>query len=263
MIRVCAGVIMLALVVCLLVCTDIQAGDKVSPWKPILDDNAYKTLKDRSIERIVGIAKSDAKDAKAKIIVEAALLAGYTKSVKNADAPEVVRVRIAALTAHRLSPKDWASFNTLADQAPKDKEGNDPKLSLQSLQDMMEVFRNKSKGGEGLHADLQYSPQLKNLNGLEALISALAKKKLNDDNLAKVSKELPLVAYRVAVLSSLTHEFAPDKGAGQWKEISLQMRDASVALAEASKKKSAEGVLSAATTLEATCTQCHSAFRPK
>ena len=75
----------------------------------------------------------------------------------------------------------------------------------------MLIFRTKVKGGEGIPADLQYQPKLKNLNGIESLISALGAKKLSDDNLAKVAKELPNLAYRIAVVGSLTHESVPKK----------------------------------------------------
>ncbi len=249
----------------LFVSADGQAGgDKATPWKPILSDDAYKALTSRSIERIETLARAGDKDAQAKIVVEAALLAGATLSVKNRDADDVLILRAAAVTAGKSDLKALANFSKSIKAASKDaKELKDPKLSLQELPDMMEIFRNKSKGGEGLHADLQYSPQLKNLNGIEALIGALAKKKLSDDNLAKVSKELPTLAYRIAVVSALTHEFAPAKGAGEWRAMSIQMRDASIALADAAQKKNGADVLKAATSLESTCTQCHSAFKSK
>ena len=78
---------------------------------------------------------------------------------------------------------------------------------------MMEIYRNKSKGGEGIHADLQYQPKLKNLNGIEALIGALGTKKLSAENLDKVATELPRLSYRIAVTGDLTR-FAAGEGEG-------------------------------------------------
>ena len=82
---------------------------------------------------------------------------------------------------------------------------------------MMEIFRGKAKGGEGLHAELQYHPKLKNLNGIEAFLGALAGKKLSDENLDKVAKELPNLASRIAVVGSLTHELPQEKNVAEWR----------------------------------------------
>ena len=81
--------------------------------------------------------------------------------------------------------------------------------------------------------------------------------------MAKISTELPNLAYRVAVVSAITHEMAPAKKAAEWRDLSNKMGDASIAIAEAAQKKNANGVFLAAQTLESTCTQCHSAFKNK
>jgi hypothetical protein len=170
----------------------------------------------------------------------------------------------AAKIARKRDLKKLAVFvktSKLWDVGPK--EVKDWKPYLQELQWMMEAFRGKAKGGEGIHPDLQYQVKLKNLNGIEAFIGALSGKKLSDENLAKVEKELPNLAYRVAVIGAITHEFAPDKNSGQWRELSLQMRDASIAMAEAAGKKNAEGIWKAAQSLENSCTQCHTVFKNK
>jgi hypothetical protein len=241
-------------------------GEKTSAWKPYLPGRRYAVLTERSIQAIEMTAKSGAKDAAERIEFEAAILAGYTLAVKNAGGDEVASMRGAALqaaqSARKGELKKLTDFGKIAKSAPKaSAEVKDWKPYLQELQWMMESFRNKSKGGDGLHADLQYHPKLKNLNGTEALIGALAGKKLSADNLNKVAKELPNLAYRVAAIGSITHEFAPTKGAGQWRDLSSQMRDASIALAVSAEKKDAEGIMKAAATLENSCTQCHSAFK--
>jgi hypothetical protein len=106
-----------------------------------------------------------------------------------------------------------------------------------------------------------YQPKLKNLNGVEALIGALATKKLSDDNLARVSKELPRLAYRIAVMGSLTHEFTPAKETEKWREYSAAMRDSSITLGDAASKKNAAGLMKAALALESSCIDCHSVFK--
>jgi hypothetical protein len=256
-------------IVLLLLSAEAQSGgDKTTASKSFLSDSVYKQLSERSIQTIEATAKADAKNALGKIEVEAAILAAYTFNVADPKNADVSMLRGAALQAARaVKEKDL----TLLKEFGKLSKGGvlapvDVKLlkaRMPAIEDLMEIFRNKSKGGEGLPAELQYQAKLKNLNGIEALIGALGAKKLNDENLEKVSKELPLLAYRVAVVGVLTHESAPEKNAGQWRDLSLKMRDASIALADAAQKKNGEGIVQSAVSLENTCTQCHSAFKSK
>lgn len=141
----------------------------------------------------------------------------------------------------------------------------DAKPSVE-LAPLMDLFRNKDKGGEGLHTDLHLTKKLANLNGSEELIGALASKKQTDANLDKAAKELELLAYRIAVIGSLTHDLAPtmkvkNGDPAQWRQISLAMRDASVLLAESAKKKDGDAILAHANQLQETCINCHKAFR--
>lgn len=238
-----------------------QAGDKPSPWKAMLPDDIYKELTARSIKTIEDAAKADLGTT---IEAEAAILAGYTLSVKNANDDAVVTLRASALRAGQLvhdkkSLKPLVAFGAMVKTA---KEGNkELKIHLHDVDDLMAIFRGKAKGGEGIHADLQYQPKLKNLNGIEALIGALATKKLSDANLDKVSKELVPLSYRIAVVGAVTHEVTPGKDAGKWRILATQMRDASLALADAARKKDGDGIMKTALALETTCTACHMGFK--
>jgi hypothetical protein len=243
-----------------------QAGNDTGAFKAILPAEAYKELTQRSIGRVEAIAKSNAKDAAEKCEAEAAILVGYTLSVKDND--EAAKLRNAAIVAVQWARngqiKKLAEFSKTIASSPKtpaDRVGR--KEYLQELNWLMETFRGKTKGGEGLHVELQYQPKLKNLNGTEAFLGAIAGKKLSGENLDKIAKELPNFAYRVAVIGSITHEFPPEKNAAKWRALSNQMRDASIALADAAKKKNADGVFKAAQALENSCTLCHMEFRKK
>jgi len=258
-------IVMLPAVVMLLASSVNAEGDKAGAWKTFLPADAFKVLAARSITAIEAIAKSGAKDAAEKIEAEAAILVGYTMSVKN-PGDDVRRLHGAAIKAVQSArsgdAKKLVGFGKTIASAPKaDLDMTPRKAYLQELQWMMETFRGKAKGGEGLHVDLQYHPKLKNLNGTEAFLGAIAGKKLSDENLDKVAKELPNFAYRVAVMGSITHEFPPAKDAGQWRDLSLQMRDSALALAAAASKKNADGVLKAAQALENSCTKCHMVFK--
>lgn len=146
------------------------------------------------------------------------------------------------------------------------KGGGALKLGPQDLGEMMNLLRTKAKGGEGTAPELQYNAKLKNQNGIEPLIGALAQKQLTDDNAAKTSKELELLAYRIAVMGAITHDNPPSERVAKdsvpgWQKSALEMRDAAVALAEAANKKDAAGIQKASTRLENTCTQCHRDYR--
>jgi hypothetical protein len=254
-----------SLILVTVVLVNADAGDgKSAAFKPILSSDDFKELSKRSIATIESIAKSSAKDAAEKCEAEAAILIGYTLSVKNDD--DVAKVRGAAIqavkTARKGDVKALKDFGTkIANATKAPAEVKDWKTHLNELQWMMENFRGKAKGGEGLHADLQYVQKLKNLNGTEAFLGAIAGKKLSGENFEKIQKELPNFAYRVAVMGSITHEFAPAKDAAQWRELAAQMRDSAVAVAAAAQKKDADGMFKAAQALENTCTKCHTVFK--
>ncbi|MBI1830576.1 MAG: cytochrome c [Planctomycetes bacterium] len=248
-----------------------SAGDGKSgtAWKPFVPADVYVELTKRSILAIEETAKSDAKNAVGRVHAEATILAGYTLAVANAKDAEVSRVRGAAFVAARHAKdkavQPLAKFGDMVKAgsilAPADVAMLKPRGA--SLDDLMEIFRNKAKGGEGIHLELQYHPKLKNTNGIESFLGALSAKKLSDENMDKVAKELPILAYRVAVVGAITNEYAPEKEAPKWRELSIQMRDASLALADAAKKKNADGIHKAAASLENSCTECHRAFKMK
>ena len=241
-------------------------GAKAAIWMPFLADDAAKELSQRSIKLIEETAKAGDKAASDKIESEAAILVGYTLSVKNPKDDAMASLRGAAFNAtkaaRKMDFKTLSDFNKTLALAPKTPaEVKDWMTVLRATEPMMKMFLSHAKGGEGIHADLQYHPSLKNLNGIEALISKLASKKLSDDNLAKVEKELPILSYRLAVVASITHEFTPKKDVEKWRDLSRDMRDASIGLADAARNKNGEGVLKAAMALENTCVDCHSVFK--
>ncbi len=251
-----------------LLASGVQGGGKSSAWKPYLPDDAYKELTARSIKFIEEIATSGDKNAHEKTEVEAAILAAYTLSSKNAAGDAASSLRGASLqaaqSARKSDLKKLAAFGKNIATAPKaPAEIKDFTAYLQATEPMMKMFLSQKKGGEGIHPDLHYQVKLKNLNGIEALLSSLAGKKLNDENMAKVSKELPLLAYRLAAVGSITHELTPKKDVAKWREFSIVMRDESIKLAEGASKKNADEILRAATAVENSCIDCHSVFKNK
>jgi hypothetical protein len=230
------SVFVVAAIVLSLLITASPAGDKESPWKRFLPEDVFRVLSERSFKTMDEASKAK---NKAKLDVEAAIQRGYTLSVdRKAGNPKKGNPETEAELKAELKRKEFFA-------------------------DMMKIYRNKAKGGEGIHDELQYQPKLKNQNGIESLIGALAAKKLSDDNLAKVEKELPLLSYRIAVTASLTQYAAPEKGKERWNALAVEMRESALALAESAHKKNADGILMAADALQNSCTQCHREFKAK
>jgi hypothetical protein len=249
------------------------AGDK-PPWQPILPKEVYQELARREAdiirEQLGGPAKEKAV-GRAKF--GAVLIAALTMSVKNGlDANELGGNRQTALNlANMLNNKNQAGAKKLADTLPNVKSGGEAKpinwSGYLKLAELMDHFDVKSKGGDGIHSDLQTNIRFKGaLNGVEAKIGELAKKELSAANLKKEAKELELLGFRSAVVGSLAYYYAPATKQGkkdpqQWRGLSLAMRDQSVNLAVAAQKGDAALVLKASSDLSSTCTQCHSVFK--
>lgn len=191
---------------------------------------------------------------------------GAWKAYLPAATAQELKTRSARASAEEPKRKD-VEANMQQGYELASKGGGTLQLkSREDLGDMMNLLRTKAKGGEGTAPELQYNAKLKNQNGIEPLIGALASKALTDDNVGKTAKELELLAYRIAVMGSITHDNPPadriakDSVPG-WQALSLQMRDAAVALAEGAHKKDAAAIQKASTRLESTCTQCHRDYR--
>ena len=246
-----------------------QGGDKKpAAWKPFLPESVYSELSKRSLERIGQLAKNE-KAPLTELRAEALILAGTTMSTK-AQAAEGMRFDAKNLAeaagAKNMMPSARELAAALAKGKPVMVRPSDKKWPalIGNIKDVMMVFASKAKGGEGIPAELQYNPKLKNQNGGEALINALSDKKPSNASVAKMAKELELFAYRTAVIGALTLERGPaDKGADRkaWDEQAVIMRDAAIELAEAAKKKDGAAIKEACGKLENSCVECHGSYK--
>jgi hypothetical protein len=250
-------------------------GDKAGVWKPVVPPEIARELIGRAAKSIQASLMAKDEDELKNAQFNAVLIAAITLSTKGGDA-ELAGTRQVALDLAKIvtakgklpEAKKLAASLAGGKVAAKGKDGPfDPKMHLEETADFMNHYKTKAKGGEGIHADLQVNIRLKGTqNGIEEKIRALAMKKLMEATLAKAANELGTLGYRLAVEGQLIHEYAPAKKVGskdpkEWRELSLNMRDASVELAEAAKKKDAEGVFRAGNRLNSACNQCHSTFR--
>jgi hypothetical protein len=249
-----------------------QAGDeKAAMWKRFVPAPAGEELSRRCLERIGKLAKDDKAPLK-ELRGEAILLAGYAMSTKGEPLAGLPRPQqLVQLASLADSKETAAAAHKLAAQLAAGKIDakaigevkNWPEV-IGDINDVMNPLATREKGGEGIHPDLHYSAKVKNQNGIEALVNALASKKLTDANAAKMSKELELLGYRVAVIGALTVQRGPTakkEEAKLWDEQALLMRDSAIELADAARKKDGPGILEASKRLEATCTDCHGNFK--
>jgi hypothetical protein len=261
-----------ALALILLPPTECAGGAKAPPWRSFLPYSAYQELVRRSVSRIHTLAKdSDAVDA---LRAEAVILAGYTISAKDNVGSQALRqsaIQIATLAGktetaeegRRLAaaltvPKGGASGTT------KGAPTIDWPVAIGRIRAVMVPLASKAKGGEGIAMELQYTVALKKQNNSEALLAALATKKLTATNAGKVTKELELFAYRMATIGALTRRRGPTKNkddAVQWDEQSVLMRDSAADLADAARKKDITAIMAASNRLVGTCVECHANFK--
>jgi len=173
--------------------------------------------------------------------VEAVRVAALTLSVKGGEPGHLAAARRRALLAADLikDKKDLAKARNLAGslaQAQGRPEKGVPDLTkhLDDVVDLMNLYRMKSKGGEGIATALQSTGPLKKQNGIEEKVRYLVRKKLTADKLATEADDLALLGYKMAVDGALTATFAPTqkKGVRDWRDLSRAMRDSAIRLAE-------------------------------
>jgi hypothetical protein len=253
----------------LLAWTSGAGQDQEQIWKPVVPDAAFQKLLNRQAKAISTALLSKDKDQHTKALVNVTRLAALSLSAQGSEGDLQRGVRQTSLQVARMikDNKDLTEASKLAASLPFGRSklaGKPPDLSRYiELADLMNVYRTKKKGGEGIAPALQSTGPLKKQNGIEEKVRYLAKKALKPALMEKEADELALLGYELAADGALTATFAPmqQKGRASWRELSLRMRDAAAQLAQAAAKKDAAAVHQAAQALDAACTQCHSRFR--
>lgn len=171
------------------------------------------------------------------------------------------------LTDRAVAGGDKALHGSIKKLAATIKKGDDVKSDAESLakkeevEEIMEVFKPRKKGGIGVGAPGAVTP-----DGIELKLINLGRDAPSPAALGKEAAALEEMAYIVAAVAKVTHAKAPTSNQGKktvkdWKQWSSDMHDASIKLAEAAKSKSASDVKTAASKVNAACNSCHSVFR--
>lgn len=130
------------------------------------------------------------------------------------------------------------------------------------LDEAMHLFQLRSKKGLGVGD----KPGAVMPDGIEAKFINLGKKALPAKQLDKEADALAKAAYVSAALGEIAGHKAPEKkeknkDPKDWVAWSKEMSATSLELAKAAKAKNANGVKDAASKLNSSCNNCHSAFR--
>jgi hypothetical protein len=144
------------------------------------------------------------------------------------------------------------------------KEAAKLSKKLENLEEAMNSFKPRSKGGIGVGPKKGDASK----DGIELLLIDIGRDVPTAAQMKKEAAYIEEMAYQSAALSEIAKNWAPKKDKGQmtkknWNKFNADMLDASLALAKAANKKGAQEVKSAAAKLNAACNSCHSVFRGK
>jgi hypothetical protein len=255
-------------------------------FKPVLDDaSTLKLIKEQLqliSEELPKLSKGarEARKAKKRIQVSAAYIVVFVKSSKpGADKQLLAAYLDGALKLNQAAGDDSAKAPALAklagDLANVKADANakdtavDWKKVVDDLADVMQPFKLKYKGGDGISANLMTNQKLKGKggNGIEEKVRALARRKLTDAQMKKEAEDIALMSDKIAAIGHLAYEWVPKqegkKNPKDWKEWSTHMRDIALDLSAAARKGSAEDVFKFSQKLNANCNQCHGIFKPE
>jgi hypothetical protein len=147
----------------------------------------------------------------------------------------------------------------------KDKDAKEQAKAIAKkveLESLMHLFQLRSK--KGLGVGLKAGAVMP--DGLEKKVETLADKPLTADALGDQATALEQMGYAMAAIGEVTLAKPPEKDMGKkkvkdWVKWSEDLRDASLLLAEAAKKKDPAALKNAADKANTSCNKCHDIFR--
>lgn len=253
------------------------AGQNPMVWLQIIPDSdakdLIKYLGQVEVDALkAGKGKTDKKDYENKITTVPLLIAVVTQSTKGpADSPEMAGFRAVALKASKEAQDGRVSTAQplaamLANLKPDTRGVGSAPTSLEDkgeLLDYMSLLKLRSKGGIGFGLKPGLSSTT---DGIESRLLGLQKRKLSDAEMKKQADDLRRMGYILAAISEVTDAHTPKKKqAGKdpkdWTQWTKDMRESALSFASAAQAKNADGVRTAARKLNASCNDCHGAFR--
>jgi len=166
--------------------------------------------------------------------------------------------------------KATEGLKKLIDLIDKDKDKNeiakaaedlDKKTDLKHI--MWAAYKPREKGGLGVgDKDAKFKP-----DGIEAKLINMSKKEMSEAQLKKEGPALIKMAETAQAMADIAERNTPKKDEpkkpiADWTKTNKAQRDAAKELIDAVKANKADKVLDATKNLYASCTNCHSVFRP-
>jgi hypothetical protein len=250
--------------------------DKPANWREVLPAKELRPLAEqiaaaltKPVDALVGgkLDDDDRERAVKKARGLALLLVAGAQTTASKDAADRGPVRNAAFQLDRaLRGGKFAEAKAIVAALPAGKGFETPAFAAAPLVNakdredaiaaLMVQCRTRSYGGLGVEP----RPAAAADDGLEAMLKVVADKgkgTLKPDELARF-------AFRLAVLAEAARSLPPASGTGEkdprnWLKWSADMRDASLALAEAARKGNATS--QAALRVVKSCNDCHKVFR--
>ena len=144
-----------------------------------------------------------------------------------------------------------AEAKAIAEEARKAGGGDE------GLKFVMRAYKPRNKGGIGVGAAGK---------SIELEIISLSKRRLPAADVAKQKADLEKIAGISKAIAEVTHYYTPKtrkagKDPKDWTKYTDEMTKGSEELAKAAKAGNAQEIKTAATNLNASCTNCHGTFR--
>lgn len=147
-----------------------------------------------------------------------------------------------------------------------DKDGADKAAQafakkLDSLEEVMHLFKPRKKGGLGVGKPGEVTP-----DGIELKIVQMKRDAPTPTTLKKEAAALEEMGYLTAAIAAITKHAAhtndkAKKGGKDWIEWSVEMQEASVKLAQAAKAQGGQELKTATSKVDGACNACHSKYR--
>jgi hypothetical protein len=169
---------------------------------------------------------------------------------KDAKAVEAARNGILKLKDMNGSAAK-SEAKAIADASRKAADGAD-----EGLKYVMRAYKPRAKGGIGVGAKGE---------SIELKIIGLSKRALPAAEVGKQKGDLENIAAISKAISEVTHYYTPKKKPGKdpkdWTMYTEEMTKGADELAKATKSGNSRAIKTAATNLNASCTNCHGTFR--
>jgi hypothetical protein len=172
------------------------------------------------------------------------------------DAEETAAIKAAQEGIRKLMDMNGAAAKTqakaIADASRKAAGGGDEGLKF-----VMRAYKPRAKGGIGVGAKGE---------SIELKIIGLSKRALPKAEVGKQKGDLEQIAKISKAISEVTHHYTPKgkkpgKDPKDWTKYTDEMTKGAEELARAVKSGDARAIKTAATNLNASCTNCHGTFR--